>query len=103
LSIATENNTILGPLETDPETGLPKLPEGLAWRVSRSSAEGNVKVSVVTLPDTTPFFPDIYTFSDASSDSLKVSAIRVYENIRLSQESIAQVESVIGLYPPNSL
>lgn len=103
MSIATENNTTLGPLETDPETGLPKLPEGLAWKVSRSSMEGHVKVSLVTLPDATPFFPDHYTFSDASSDSLKFSATRVYENIRHTQQAIVQAENVIGLYPPNAL
>jgi hypothetical protein len=90
-------------METDQETGLPKLPEGLAWRVSRSSVSSNVKVSIVELPNAAPFYGDHYTYASASSESLKESTKRIYERVRGVQQQEVKAEELIGLYPPNSI
>jgi hypothetical protein len=93
-------------LELDPETGLPKLPEGLAWRVSRSRDDGTgVKISIAqeVNGNWVSFEPDIYIYTSPSSTSLKDHSKYLYDKILQKQKQVALVDSVVGLYPPNSL
>jgi hypothetical protein len=106
LQIAPENNHLFGPLETDPETGFPKLPEGLAWRVSRAGTEsGSVKLSVAINMEGNwvGFAQDHYIYTGPSAAALKSTSEYLYEKIREGQKKSAEVDSVVGLYPPNSL
>lgn len=105
MPIAPSRDYTFGPMETDKETGLPYLPEDLAWSVSRSSTAGTVKLSVVINlgGDWVEFVDGHYIFTSPSSESLKTTAAYLYEKIREEQKLNAQVEELVGLYPPNSL
>lgn len=94
-----------GPMEIDPDTGLPNLPEGLAWLVSRSDSGQSVKVSVSENVEGywRAFEPDIYLFTEPSSEALKNTTQIIYGRIVNAQLHTREVESVIGLYPPNSI
>jgi len=104
LPIAREKDYTFGPLETDPDTGLPKLPDGLAWRVSKS--DESVKLSVAINHGNGnwgTYASDHFIFTAPTSSALKSCAETIYERIRETQKVLVQVEEVVGLYPPNSL
>lgn len=105
MPIAPNKDYTFGPLESDPDTGLPKLPEGMAWRVSKSN-DTSVKLSVAYNQNDGnwgTYAPDHFIFTSPSSGALKSCAEILYERIREHQKEWVQVEQVVGLYPPNSL
>lgn len=112
----------LEPLVFDPATGLPRLPEELAWKVLDTQYKEEVTVTIYEKVVSTPTFIDrvfgdeakVYWqschqfrgFSDesyATEESVKKMAVKIYNRILKWQLGNAAKENLLGLYPPNSL
>lgn len=120
-----EHKGMLPELETDPETGLPKLPEGFAWRVdNRYGSEGQLRVTIVAREKkTTNIFEKIFLgeksseswesyphdlegsqyTTEGTKEALKEAAESLYNSIRETINAKLANEGLTGLYPPKSI
>lgn len=111
-----------GPLETDNGTGLPVLPEGLAWKVAKDPFDNSKVVISLVVRMTNPIYKgdelvsstvtwldfggdysDHFRVMEPTSDALRSAAEDIYMQIVSEREKYESVETLVGLYPPNSL
>lgn len=106
-------------LTIDPETGLPKLPEGYAWEVRQRGTENKLIVGMRYLHE----YPNnwwedlcrmraVITWRDVSGveehtyatkeDVLK-AAVKIYTEYHNQYLQRKDLENLVGLYPPNSI
>jgi len=110
-------------IEIDPETGLPKLPEGYAWRVEPSGKLLSVEIvmRVETKPDwiqrlfgakpkvswtthgSENIFRLCYDYCESDKDSLKECAEYIYRGASNRLKAKENQNTLVGLYPPKSL
>lgn len=103
MPIAPSKDYTFGPLEIDSRTGLPYLPEGLVWRVARAETS-YVKVSIAYFDGSEAYdFHNRSVYVTPTTEHLQNAAHSIYEDILKYQKKAKAVESLIGLYPPNSL
>jgi hypothetical protein len=128
-----ERQTVaLEPLIYDKETGLPKLPDGFAWRVdenpySHYDEENPEEVALVLriasrkveeltwfgkLIGTKPTvnwnvsdhqYSDVYAKCANNADDIRSAATQAYNKRRDAELKRAEMKKFIGLYPPKSL
>lgn len=109
------------PLEADKDTGLPILPDGMAWKVSRTMLPDKVKIELVVKMESPEYRgkqlvrtnvtwlrfggeqSTFYEITAPTSKNLGDCAKYIYNDVLKSQEDHANVEALVGLYPPNSL
>lgn len=106
----------------DPETGLPALPDGFAWKVERVSdwlvvqlakrqeeklgfwAELFGKSPIVT-------WDDYYTdgsccyehVKDTTKDGVLAAAVSVYDKVHVVATRLSELDDLVGLYPPKTI
>jgi hypothetical protein len=124
-SQTAEHKGLLPELETDPETGLPKLPEGFAWEVeNRYGSDGELRVSIVRHEKTIPNILERIFLGEKTKDqwekyphdlegqqytmngtkeSVKKTAEDIYHVVRERVNAKVVNEELVGLYPPKSI
>jgi hypothetical protein len=107
------------PMEFDEETGLPTLPDGMAWRVSPLS-DTSVLVEIAESFRTQPSWIDrlwgekprtiwdSYCFDSRrpctpSTSAIRDTAVKVYNDVRDWEQARSRKTKLVGLYPPNKL
>lgn len=127
-----ERQTVaLEPLVYDEKTGLPKLPDGFAWKVSENVYSGFedhpdehtllVQVAGCEVEELTWFGkllgtkPKVewYTMGHEycrivrtcanDADDLKSATTQIYNELRDSELKRIKTQKFVGLYPPNSI
>lgn len=104
---------VVDPIETDPATGMPKLPDGWYFEVIETINRGD-KVLIVRLYDNNGeslddryvddyYFDLITTFDAYTTKYIARSARIVYARAMAEVESAAVRAKVVGRYPPKSL
>jgi hypothetical protein len=122
----------LEPLIYDETTGLPKLPEGYAWKVRENEYSGYevapdetalvIQIAKRQEEEKLTWFqrligvdPEVkwtaydHEYSEGygkcanDADDLKSAATQVYNELRDSQLKRAEMQKLIGLYPPKSI
>lgn len=111
------NITIDEELTIDPETGLPSLPDNLAWKVYRSGMD-ELYVFLVFRVEHSPGFwkklfgaPAIVTWSDfhgsdfvkKMKDNTKEGVLDAATSIYLRLQERSGVDDLVGIYPPKSI
>lgn len=107
------------PLSIDPETGLPKLPEGLAWNVDSYGMDRLVvEIHYLhELPNT--WWMDLWRdkprtlwmkyklvspdYADPTEEDLLNTTVRMYERQYDRYMKYKDVDKFVGLYPPKSI
>lgn len=108
-------------IEYDPETGLPKLREGLFWRIKAADTSNYLDISIVTeitYPKysflgvgwnrVTEYFTyeGLYVYArteDVSTARIKTLAEVLYRDLDRMDETTARVDALVGIYPPKNL
>lgn len=109
-------------MESNSDTGLPILPEGMAWKVAKDTFDhGKVVISLVvrmivpvyngdeiyirneTWLDFGGEYSDYFRVMEPSSAALRSAAEDIYMQIVAEKERAESIDSLVGLYPPNSL
>lgn len=120
-----EHKGNLPEIEIDSETGLPKLPEGFAWRVSKSNYREGFEVQLVAKEVTRYnvfekiFFGDRdkeefteyghnfsgkYSFTEGyEKEEILTAASEIYEEVRELRNNESKGQDLVGLYPPKSI
>lgn len=93
------------PVEYDEATGLPKLPEGYFWKVSKASLDGYHNVAIRKVWLCYPFSTRVeYTLtSNLTKKSLKTEAEYVFRNFEKKLRNAKTAKSLYGSYPPKKL
>jgi hypothetical protein len=122
-SQTAEHKGLLPELETDPETGLPKLPEGFAWKVEESYGNKiEVRIAVRVIKKTNIFekiflgdrdkeswnvydhnFESGYDVCENNEEALKKCTELFYEEVRENHNKKVNGKNLTGLYPPKSI
>lgn len=107
-------------IEYDPETNLPKLPDGLFWKI-KARRSGYVSIEIVrevTNPKHTFFgfkwgyetehstVEDLYTYlkeDELSDENIRETAEDLYTSLVNLEVKKSRIDEIVGIYPPKKL
>lgn len=107
-------------IEYDPMTNLPKLREGLLWKIGTTSSRGYLTISIehevqlykelmgvkygkhTELRTYEGLYRHLRT-DDLSNEAIRAKADELYTELDTLTVNKARMDSLVGLYPPKSL